>query len=205
MVGASSLSAYIYIYHLGLTFNLPVVPDTLNDTLPTQFEQTPVLARSAPQMTFTSAGPRSIQIQLSFPRQLFAVENPQLGVLTESKKVKMPDVVTGQLVEYPAYDATDVLINALQSLSLPRYTDTAKSIVPPSLFIRFGNEIAIRGVPSNVQKSSSGVWLKSGKQSDIKISFMVTEVEPYSAQYVAQNGGLRGLSTTLQRSSVWQW
>ena len=205
MVGAQSLSAYIYIYHLGLQFNIPTIPDSFNDSLGIQFEATPVLGRSAPQQTFTSAGPRSIQVSLKFHRQIFALENPQLGTLTQSKKVLMPDVATGELVEYKATDAADVFINALQALSVPKYTDAAKSIVPPSLFVRFGDEIAIRGVPSGFQKISSGPWLKSNKQAEVTITFTVTEVEPYSAQYVAQNGGLRGLSTTLERSSVWQW
>ena len=205
MVGASSLSAYIYIYHLGLNFNLPTVPDSLNDNLGIQFEATPVLGRSAPQQTFSSAGPRSLQVQLKFHRQIFALENPQLATLTTTQKVKMPDPQTGRFVEYKASDAADVLINALQALALPKYMDAVKAIVPPSLLLRFGNEIAIRGVPSQFQKQTSGPWLKSGKQADVAISFTVTEVEPYSAQYVAQNGGLRGLSTTLERSSVWQW
>ena len=207
MVGAPKLQAYIYIYHLGLQFNLPTLPESLTDTMNLSFEQTPVLARSAPQITFGGAGPRTFQVQIQLHRHLFTLENPQTQALLNNPRgyVQLPNPVTGNMQSYKAVDAVDILVNALLSLSLPKYTDSTKSIVPPSLLIRYGDELAIRGVPANVQKMTKGPWLKSNKQADVQVSFQVTEVEPYSAQYVAQYGSLRGLSTTLQRSSVWQW
>lgn len=205
MVGAPSLSAYIYIYHMGLEFNLPVVPDNIIDQVPASFHQEPVLARSAPQITFSSAGPRSQQVVIRLHRHLFAIENPHIDPKTNTYMVKMPTPTGGEIIEVPAIDAADLLIKALLTLSLPKYTDSTKAIVPPSLLIRFGNESAIRGIPENVQKVASGVWLKNGKLSDISLSFNVKETEPFSAEYVAQAGTLRSISTTLQRGSVWQY
>ncbi len=205
MVGAKDIQAYIYIYHLGLKFDLPVLPDQTTDTLNITFEQVPVLGRSAPHITFGSAGPRMSNVSIKLHRQLFAIENPQIDAETKKGYVMMPDPVTGQKKKVLAADAADLLINALLSLSVPKYQDSAKAIVPPSLLIRQGNESCIRGVPSGLQKQTSGPWLKNGKQAEVTISFTVTEVEPSSAQYTAQHGMMRGLSTTLERSSVWTW
>ena len=205
MVGAPSVDAYIYIYHMGLEFKLPTLPDTFTDTMPINFSQQEVLGRSAPQITFASAGPRSVNIAISLHRHIFELENPQIDAVTKKRVVSMMDPETAKVVQAPAIDAADLLINALLTLSLPRYQDRAKAIVPPSVLVRYGNELCIRGVPEGLSKQSSGPWLKSGKMALVTINFNLKELEPYSAQYVAKNGSLRGISTDLSRSSVWQW
>ena len=197
MVGLEKIEAYIYIYHMNLKFNLPVVPDSIQDTLPISFNQEPVLARSAPQITFGSAGPRTLQVNLKFHRQMFCLENPE--VVDGIKVIKVLDPVTGTMINTPLKDAADLLIDALVSISLPKYTDSTKAIVPPSVLIRFGNESCIRGVPSGFSKTASGVWLKNGKLSEVLLNFTMTEIEPYSAQYAAANGTMRGVTTNLQR------
>lgn len=198
MVG--KIDSYIYIYHLGLKFNLPTLPESLTDNMPIDFSTQPVLARSAPQISWSNAGPRTTQVNIPIHRHIFAMENDfksflpldalqQYGVAPESIK---------------KYDAADLLINALISLSLPRYSDAEKAITPPSVLVRHGNEFCIRGVPSSVTKTSTGPWLKSGKMAMVTLQFTVTEVEPYSAEYALQAGSLRGVSTDLMRSNVWQ-
>ena len=135
MVGLPNIQAYIYIYHLGLYFVLPVVPDTLQDSLPISFNTEPVLARSAPQATFSSAGPRSLMVSLKLHRHLFCMENED--ILTSAGKVSMMDPQTATLMDVPAKDAMDIFIDALTTLSLPKYTDATKAIIPPTLLIRF--------------------------------------------------------------------
>lgn len=203
MVGANNLQAYIYIYHLGLRFDLPVLPDQITDTLSIHFEEVQVLGRSAPHITFGSAGPRSVNANIKLHRQLFALENAEINEQTKKGYVMMPNPVTGVREKVLADDAADLLINALLSLSVPKYLDGAKAIVPPSLLLRYGNEMCIRGVPEGVTKTSSGPWLKNGKQAEVTIAFNIKEVEPSSAQHTAQYGMMRGLSTTLERSSIW--
>lgn len=203
MVGMPGIESYIYIYHMNLKFNLPVVPESIQDSMPISFNSEPVLARSAPQVTFSSAGPRSQRVSIKIHRQLFCIENEELD--KAARKIKITDPLTGKLIDTPAKDAADILIDALTSISLPKYTDALKAIVPPSVLVRFGNESCIRGVPSSFSKSSSGVWLKNGKMAEVTLDFTVTEVEPYSAQFTAVNGTLRGISTDLQRGSVWQY
>ena len=198
MVG--KIDSYIYIYHLGLKFNLPTLPDSLSDNMPIDFSTQPVLARSAPQISWSSAGPRSIQITIPIHRQIFAMENDFKTFLPLDDLQKYG--VNPESIK--KYDAADWLINALVSLSLPRYSDAEKAITPPSVLVRYGNEFCIRGVPSSVIKTSSGPWLKSGKMAMIILQFTVTETEPYSAEYALQSGSLRGISTDLMRSNVWQ-
>ncbi|MCM1323007.1 MAG: hypothetical protein NC218_02375 [Acetobacter sp.] len=205
MVGAQSVQAYIYIYHLGLKFDLPVLPETITDSLSLDFQQQAVIGRSAPHITFTSAGPRKVNVNLKLHRQLFAIENQQIDNQTDKGYIMMPDPVSGKQTKVDAVDAADVLINALLALSVPKYLDGVKAIVPPSVLVRYGNEAWVRGVPGGVTKTSSGPWLKNGKQAEVQISFDVTETAPFSAQYTAQHGMARGLSTTLERSAVWQF
>lgn len=198
MVG--KIEAYVYIYHLGLKFNLPALPESLSDTMPIDFSSQPVLARSAPQISWSSAGPRTTQISIPIHRQIFALENDFKTFLPLDALKQYgadPEAIT-------KYDAADLLINALVSLSLPRYSDAEKAITPPSVLVRYGNEFCVRGVPSNVLKTSSGPWLKSGKMAMVNIQFTVTETEPYSAEYALQAGTLRGVSTDLMRSNLWQ-
>lgn len=206
MVGLlERIPAYIYIYHMKLEFNLPVLPDSIQDSMPISFNSEPILARSSPQITFSSAGPRTQQVTLRLHRHLFCLENQHISTTTGKYCVRSMDPSTGKIIEVQAVDAADLFIDALTTLSLPKYTDATKSIVPPSLLLRLGNESCIRGVPSGFTKSASGVWLNSGKLADISISFTITEVEPFSAQYTAKTGTLRSISTTLQRGSIWQY
>lgn len=212
MIGfPDSMQAYIYIYHLGLKFNLPVLPETLSDSTPIQFSQQPILGRSAPQQTYSGSGPRQLMVDLKFHRHMFMLENEHIQRMLNEQTGRMDalatvkDPTTGQDIQVKATDALDYMINAIQALAYPKYLDGVKAIVPPSLLVRLGEEYSIRGVPTQVSKSSSGPWLKNGKQAEVSLSIQIQELTPYSAQYVAANGGLREISTTLERSSVWQW
>lgn len=213
MVGTNKdIPAYVYIYHLGLCFDLPTLPDSLTDNMPISFYQEPVLARSAPHTTFASAGPRTLNVTIKFHRHMFCLENSSIKIPDNSTEphysiqkgtIEESGVAKTEYLE--ASDVADYFINAMESLSLPKYTDADKALIPPSLLIRFGNEAAIRGVPTGFSKTSSGAWLKGGKMSDITLSFQVIETQAFSAQYVANNGSLRSISTDLQRGSVWQF
>lgn len=176
------IEAYVYIFHLDKKFNIPVTPDQIQNQSSIQFSQESILGRSAPQVTFSSAGPRTQNVQLVLHRQLFALENNS------------------------DENAVDDLINALAACALPTYNSDLKAIVPPSLLIRFGNESCIEGVlQSDIQVISSGPWLKNGKMAQVTITFNVLEVQPFSADYAYQNGFLRSISTDLSRSSIWKY
>ena len=176
------IDSYIYLYHLDKQFNIPVTPDPITNSLGITFTQENILGRSAPQMTFANAGPRTQQVSLVLHRQLMALENQGNE------------------------NAVDDLINALQACTLPKYADSYKAVIPPSLLIQFGNESCIRGVIQNsLNISSSGAWLKNGKMSIVTLNFTVVEIQPFSADYVMQKGLLRSVSTDLKRNSVWMY
>lgn len=176
------INSYIYLYHLDKQFNIPVTPDPISNTLAVSFSTEKILGRSAPQITFSNAGPRTQNVTLVLHRQLAALEN------NNNENV------------------VDDLINALSAATLPKYADSYRAVIPPSVLIRFGNESCIRGVVADsLSVQSSGAWLKNGKMSIETISFSVTEVQPYSADYTMQNGLLRGISTDLKRNSIWMY
>lgn len=180
------VECYVYFYHLDKKFDIPVTPDQIQNTTSVEFSQEKMLGSSAPQVTWGSSGPRVQNVSLNLHRQMFALEN-----------------AAGSS---PNEEAVDDLINALAAAAYPKYTDAKKAIVPPSLLIRFGNETCIRGVvEGSISQTSSGPWLKNGKMAVVNIDFNVLEVEEVSAEYVEQNGYLRGISTDLTRSSIWNY
>lgn len=176
------INSYLYLYHLDKQFNIPVMPDPISNTLGVSFSQEKILGRSAPQITFSNSGPRTQNVTLVLHRQLMALENNRNE------------------------DVVDDLINALQASTLPKYADSYRAVIPPSILLRFGNESCIRGVvQDSISIQSSGAWLKNGKMSIETVSFSIVEIQPFSAEYAYQNGLLRSISTDLKRNSVWMY
>lgn len=173
------VESYIYIYHINKKFNLPVVPDSFSNSLPINFSPTTIPMSSAPLQTFSSAGPRSLMVTLKLNRALFEMDNAdEEGQEERSEQMEQ-------------------LINALSALSLPTYSNSTKLVVPPSILYRAGKEICISGIVSgNVTISTSGAWVHE-KLSNVDISFTITEVLPFSAEYTAKNGMYRSISTEL--------
>lgn len=200
------IESYIYFYHLDKEFKIPVTPESIQNTASITFSQEAILGRSAPQVTFSNAGPRSQNVSLTLHRQLMDLENVNLAkeIFKDSEGNEFTDLRYTR--DDKAIDVTDMLINSLAAATLPKYMDTYKAIIPPSVRCRFGNESSIAGVLSDgVQQTSSGVWLKNGKMSTVQISFTILEVQPYSADFVMEHGFLRGISRNLSRSSVWKY
>lgn len=182
------VESYIYIYHINKQFFLPVVPDSFTNSLPINFSSTPIPMSSAPLQTFSSAGPRSLAVTLKLNRALFEMDNAdewQWDKTTRENHFKERS------------EKMEQLINALSALSLPTYSNSTKLVVPPSILYRAGEEVCISGIVSgNVTISTSGVWVH-GKLSNVDISFTITEVLPFSAEYTAKNGMYRSISTDL--------
>ena len=69
---------YIYISHLDEDYRfwiIPTDPDTISDSYTSTFQQNTALGRSAPVYTFSYAGPRTVQIELVFHRELMEDAN----------------------------------------------------------------------------------------------------------------------------------
>jgi hypothetical protein len=175
---------YLYISHLDAEaqyWQLPGYPDEVTDEMSSTFQQTTALGRSAPVFTFSNAGPRSVNITLNFHRDMFE---------------EMPSNVVPQDGE----DKAESFIHALQAIAVPKYNLSNKAVEPPLIAIRLGREVFIKGVvTSGISVTFGKPILVNEKYATMKVSFTVSEVDPYDATTVFQNGSFRGLTATLRQ------
>ena len=175
---------YIYISHLDEGYQywmLPGVPDEISDSMQSNFPASTALGRSAPVYTFSSSGPRTVNISLSFHRDMFE---------------EMPSNVVPKDDE----DKADSFINALQAIAVPKYNLSNKAIEPPLVALRLNRQVFIKGVvTSGVTVTYKKPILTNEKYAGITISFTISEVDPYDATTVFKNGSFRGLTATLRK------
>lgn len=175
---------YLYISHLDEDFQywqLPGYPNEVSDDMQSTFVATTALGRSAPVYTFSNAGPRSVQIRLEFHRDMFE---------------DMPSNVMPREGE----DKAESFIHALQSIAVPKYNLSNKAIEPPIVAVRLGREVFIKGVvTSSIGVTYAKPILVNEKYAVISVSFTISEVDPYDATTVFQNGSFRGLTATLRQ------
>jgi hypothetical protein len=178
---------YLYISHLDeghQYWMLPGYPDTVTDTMQSSFQENSALGRSAPVYTFSHSGPRSINIKLTFHRDMFEDINQFLhpnGGDTSSD------------------DLAEQFIHALQAIAVPKYNLSNKAIEPPLVAVRLGREVFIKGIVSGgVTVTYGKPILVNEKYAIIEVSFTISEVDPYDASSVFKNGSFRGLTATLR-------
>jgi hypothetical protein len=174
---------YLYISHLDEGYQywqLPGYPEKVTDQMQSTFQENSALGRSAPVYTFSNAGPRSININLSFHRDMFD---------------EMPSNVPLQDGE----DKAESFIHAIQAIAVPKYNLSNKAIEPPLVAIRLGREVFIKGIVSGgVSVTYGKPILANEKYAIVEIGFTVSEVDPYDASTVFKNGSFRGLTATLR-------
>lgn len=174
---------YIYISHLdegAKYWMLPGYPNEVSDSMQSNFSPTTALGRSAPVYTFSNSGPRTVTINLEFHRDMFE---------------EMPTNVVPNDDE----DKAESFIHAIQAIALPKYNLSNKAIEPPLVAIRLGREVFIKGIVSgSISVAYQKPILVNEKYAVIKISFTVTEVDPYDSTTVFKNGSFRGLTATLR-------
>lgn len=181
------LNNYIYLYHLDEYLFIPTFPDSITDTITSSFEQTNALSRSAPVMAYKYSGPRQVQLTLNLHRDMLS----DMNLNNYNFKLNIGE------------DYVDTLINKLQSMALPKYTASSKSVKPPMIAVRFGNEIFIKGVINgSVSVTYTKPILSDGKYAQVSIAFTVTEVDPYDAKSVATSGSFRGLTSTFKNGII---
>ena len=180
---------YLYISHLDEEYQywmLPGYPEEVTDNMESSFGSTSALGRSAPVYTYSSSGPRTIQISLEFHRDMFEEINAHA-----SGKIKHFE--TGD-------DMVESFIKAIQAIAVPKYNLSNKAIEPPLVAIRLGSEVFIKGIVSGgVRVTYKKPILVNEKYAVINISFTVSEVDPYDATTVFKNGSFRGLTATLRQ------
>lgn len=185
-IGALLPDNYLYISHLDEDFQfwqLPCTPETISDSMASTFNETSALGRSAPVFTYSKSGPRTVQVSLKFHRDMMDA----LNAGTSNVAVKLGD------------DYVDTLIKALQAISLPRYNLSNKAVEPPLVALRLSQEVFIKGVvTSAIGLEYTLPILSNGKYAQVSVSFTVSEVDPYDATTVFQNGSFRGVVKTLK-------
>jgi hypothetical protein len=178
---------YIYISHLGENGEyliLPTYPDTITDSMSSTFSQTNALSRSAPIYTYSNSGPREVQISLDLFRDMMDDFN---------KSASNISLELGQ-------DYVDVLIKKIQAISVPKYNVNNKSVEPPTIAVRLGNEIFIKGiVTGQITVTYKKPILVNNKYSQVTIGFTVTETDPYDATSIEKNGSFRGVTRGMRK------
>lgn len=175
---------YIYLYHLDKFVIIPTYPDSFQDSLTSTFASSTPLSRSAPIFSYSNSGPRTLQINLSLHRDMMQMVNYGRSNI---------NVALGD-------DYVDTIIKNLQACALPSYKAASKMVNPPSVAVRFGNEIFIKGiVQGGVTVTYKLPLLENNKYALVDIGFQVIETDPYDAESVAQNGSFRGLDKTIER------
>lgn len=177
---------YLYISHLDEEFKfwqLPCTPETISDSMASTFNETSALGRSAPVFTYSKSGPRTVQISLKFHRDMMDALN--VGVSNSDLKL--------------GEDYVDNLIKALQAIAVPKYNLSNKAVEPPLVALRLSQEVFIKGVvTSAIGLEYALPILSNGKYAQVSLSFTISEVDPYDATTVFQNGSFRGVVKTLK-------
>ena len=177
---------YIYISHLDEDlqyWQLPCWPDMITDSMQSTFTDTSALGRTAPVVTYSNSGPRTVNIDIELHRDI--MDEINIGY-SNSKQGEGEDYV-------------DNLIKALRDCILPKYNVNNKSIEPPLVALRLGNEIFIKGVLSQaIGLGYEKPILSNDKYACVKCSLTITEIDPYDATSVYANGGFRGVVQTFK-------
>lgn len=185
---------YIYFYHLDKFCVLPTYPDSLTDSMSTNFTSTNALSRSSPVFSYINSGPRSLSVELKFHRDMMNDLNRNLGNLKDN------------VVDFSGDDYVDTLVKYLQAAALPKYQEYSsgsKSVIPPMVALRFGSDVFIKGViNSSIQCTYEKPILYNNKYALVSVSFTVFETDPYDADSVAAQGSFRGLTSTF-RSGIY--
>lgn len=186
-----SYQNYIYISHLGdgdgVYWRLPSTPDSIQDTMSVTFNETTVLSRSAPIFTYSNSGPRQVQINLDFHRDL--MDEINVGNTSATLMTRFED----------GEDYLDSLLRNLQAIALPKYNLENKLVEPPIVAMRLSNEVFIKGVVTGaVNVTYVKPVLSNGKYAQARLAIQIYETQPYDATTVEKNGSFRGMTRGMK-------
>jgi len=187
---------YIYISHLDdlgqdmQYWILPFYPDTITDTMQSNFSETTALGRSAPVFTFSNAGPRTVQIEIKLHRDM--MDDANEGKSNARRKA--------------GEDYIESLIRALQSIAVPKYNLKNKAVEPSLVALRIGKQVFIKGVVTDgIGITYSKPIVTGEKYAQVALSLKISEVDPYDATTVYNNGSYRGEVQTLRKGAYDAW
>ena len=169
---------YIYFYHTDTLILLPNWPEQIQDGQTANFSGQSILGRSAPIQAYGGGGARTITTTLHFHREML-------------KQTNLKNPMVNTRVSDFNNDYVEYLTNEMYGAVIPNYSSSAKLVDPPVVAMRFGNQIYIKGVCTNVSVSYGGAILRDNKYSMIDINMSVTEIAPYDAITAMGVGGFR--------------
>ena len=106
------------------------------------------------------------------------------------------------VVDFSGNDYIDTLVKYLQAAALPKYREYAaksKNVIPPMVAVRYGNGIFIKGVINgSVTVTYQKPILWDDKYAVVDVSFTISEVDPYDAETVVQEGSFRGITRSFK-------
>lgn len=174
-----SLESWIYLYHLDKFYNIPVTPENLPNSYANKFSLEDIMNRTAPKFAYSGSGPRTLTVNLVIHKQLFALDNENSS------------------------GTVDELIKALEACAYPEYDKAKSKIIPPSVLLKFGNVVTIRGViNTGINCTHSGPWLKDGTMALANIQFSIVELDQYGANFISQFGSNVPIPTDLERTRL---
>lgn len=187
---------YIYLYHLpnssggtGVCIYIPEYADSVQDTQSVSYAFSYPLARSAPIYSYEHSGPRTVQVDFEFHRDM-------MKQLNYGKSNALIQNETND-------DYVDILVKYIQAAVLPSYDVANKLVNPPIVALRLGSDIFIKGVINgSIGLTYNYPILSNGKYAIVKLGFQVSEIDPYDAVTAAKVGSYRGLNTSLVRNSI---
>lgn len=183
---------YIYLYHTDEYFILPQYPEQISDSQSSTFASQNALARTSPIYSYSYSGPRTVQVSLQLHRDMMN----DVNTTGSNVKIKGAD---NSIITSITDDYVDILIKKLQAIALPRYDSGNKSVDPPRVAVRFGDEIFIKGVvQGGVTTTYSGPLLSDNKRAIVGINFTVYETSPFDAESVGQLGSFRDVTSGLK-------
>ena len=170
---------YIYLFHTDEWLLLPQYPDSLQDKLSSTFSSQNALSRTAPVYAYSYSGPRNVQIQITLHRDMLN----DVNINASNMKIEIGD------------DYVDTLIKRIQAIALPKYVAESKTVNPPMVAVRFGDEVFIKGiVDGGISITYQKPILANNKYAIVDISFNVYETQPFDAESVGQLGSFRGIT-----------
>lgn len=163
----------LHFLHTGKSIILPIDPSGVSDSMSASFASSTPLSRSAPIYSYSGSGPRTVGVSFQFHRELVQEYN-----------------VKGK----EDYDACDDLIMSLEQAVLPDYNSASKMVNPPVVALKLRDEIYIKGVVTNVQKTFDLPILHingKDKYAMVNLSFSISEITPQTASIVPKVGAYR--------------
>lgn len=174
---------FIYLFHTDEWLLLPQYPDSIQDRLMSTFSSQNALSRTAPVFAYSNSGPREVQVQLKLHRDMLNDVNKNVS----NMKIEVGD------------DYVDTLIKRIQAIALPKYVATSKTVVPPMVAVKFGEDIFIKGVVNGgISVHYEKPILDNNKYSFATLNFVVYETTPFDAETVAEQGSYRGVTAQFK-------